>query len=162
MLYNQFYDKKIFIPFNYIFPLVLHKRLHEVERRWHHHLWQHTRLDYIKRGMPSSPLDNKTWSDNIGRGMPSSPLDSKTWYDTIGRGIPSWPMGNIHGNTTLAVAMPSSPLECTHSRMTSSMACHHRPWKNTRSNEVWRGMLSFTFENTHDWTTCGMGCPHGT
>ena len=97
--------------------------------------------------MPSSPLDNKTGSNNIGCGMPS-PLDSKTRSNTIGHGIPSWPLGNIHGQTTLAVAMPSSPLECTHGRMTSSVACHHRPWKDTRSNDVLRGMLSLPF-TTH-------------
>ena len=98
--------------------------------------------------MPSSPLDNKTGSDNIARGMPSSPLDSKTPSDNIGRGIPSWPLVNIHGQTTLAVPMPSSPLECTHGRMTSSVAYHHRPWKDTISNDVWRGMLSLPFK-TH-------------
>ena len=145
MLYNQFYDKNLFIPFNYIFPLVLHTHLHDVGR-----------------GMPSSPLDNKTGLDNIGHGMPSSPLDSKTQSNNIRRCMTSWKLGNIHGLTTLVVAMPSPPLECTQDRMTSSVECLHRPWKDTRSNDLWRGMLSLPFENTQDWTTCGMACPHGT
>ena len=41
MLDNQFYDKMLFIPLNYKYPLVLH-----------------TRLDDVTRSMPSLPFDS--------------------------------------------------------------------------------------------------------
>ena len=40
-------------------------------------LERQTRLNDVRRGMPSSPLDLLTHSDDIGCGMPSLPLDGK-------------------------------------------------------------------------------------
>ena len=110
---------------------------------------------------------------NFGRGMTSPPLDS-----THGRQRRAW-----HDITTLGLhtrldnvgrGMPSSPLDSTHDRTTSGVACNHRLWvahtverrrawhaiialgRQTRSNNVRRGMPSPPLDSIHDRTTSGM------
>ena len=74
--------------------------------------------------------------------------------------------------------MPSSPLGSTHGRTTSGVACHHRLWaahtverrrawhaiialgRQTRSNDVWRGMPSSLSGSTNGRMTLGVACHH--
>ena len=74
--------------------------------------------------------------------------------------------------------MPSSPLGSTHGRTTSGVACHHRLWaaqtvercrawhaiialgRQTRSNDVRRGMPSLPLGSTEGWTASGIACHH--
>ena len=74
--------------------------------------------------------------------------------------------------------MTSPPLDSTHNRMTSGVACHHRLWeahtverrrawhaiialgRQTRSNDVRRGMPSWPLGSTEGRTASGIACHH--
>ena len=126
-----------------------HHRLwtaHTEERRraWHDIITfgQHTRWNYVGRGMPSSPLGSTKWSNDVGRGMPSSPL------------------GSIHGRTTSGVAC--------HNRLKAAHTVErHRAWhdittfgQHTRLNDVGRGMPASSLGSTNGRTTSGVACHH--
>ena len=74
--------------------------------------------------------------------------------------------------------MTSPPLDSTHGRTTSGVACNHRLWaahtverrrawhaiialgRQTRSNDIWRGMPSSPLGSTNGRTTSGVACHH--
>ena len=107
---------------------------HTEEGRWAWHdiitFGQHTRWNYVGRGMPSSPLGSTKRSNDVGRGMPSSPL------------------GSIHGRTTSGVAC--------HNRLKAAHTVERRrAWndittfeQHTRSNNVGRDMTSPPIDST--------------
>ena len=114
---------------------------------------------------------------NVERGMTSPPLDSthgwkrRAWHDIAA-------FGQHTRSDDVGRGMPSSPLGSTHSRTTSGVACHHRLWaaqtvercrawhaiialgRQTRSNDVRRGMPSWPLDSTHGRTTSGVACHH--
>uniref|UniRef100_A0A494G913 Uncharacterized protein n=1 Tax=Solanum lycopersicum TaxID=4081 RepID=A0A494G913_SOLLC len=104
-------------------------------RAWHDitALGQHTRSDYIGRGMTSPPLDSThrqttsghTRSDYVGRGMTSPPLDS------------------------------------THSRTTSGVAFHHRLWAAHTIERCWVGhdITAFGQHTRSNDVGCDMSSP---
>ena len=146
--------------------MACHQRLgtaHTEERRraWHDIITfgQHTRLNYVGRGMPSSPLGSIKWSNDVGRGMPSSPL------------------GSTHGRTTSGVACHHR-LWAAHT-IERRRACHaitaigqhtigrHRAWheitalgQHTQSDYVRQGMTSPPLYGTHGRTTLCVACHH--
>uniref|UniRef100_A0A494G8Q1 Uncharacterized protein n=1 Tax=Solanum lycopersicum TaxID=4081 RepID=A0A494G8Q1_SOLLC len=86
----------------------------ERHRAWHDIITfgQHTRLNYVGRAKPSSPLGSTNahtvelcvaWHDIIA-------LELQAWSDDIGRGMISYPLEGKHGRTT------------------SGVTCHHRLW----------------------------------
>ena len=118
-----------------------------------------------------------TWSNDVGGGMTSPPLDGThgrqrrvwhditalgplTWSDDVGRGMKSLPSDTTHGRTTLGV-------ECHHSHWVAHTVERRRAWhaiialgRQTRSNNVRRGMPSPPLDSIHDRTTSGMACHH--
>ena len=120
-------------------------------------LGQHTRSNDIERGMTLPPLDN-----THGRRTCHHRLWAAHMIKQHRGGMPSPPLDNIHGLTTLG------------------MACHHGPWKahtverrralhaiialgrQTRSNDVGRGMPSSSLGSTHDRTTGGVAYNYST
>ena len=87
-----------------------HHRLwpaHTVERRWAWHdltvLGQHTRSDYVGRGLPSSRWvahtveRRRVWHAIIA-------LRQHTWSNDVGSVMKSPPLGSTHGRTTSGVA----------------------------------------------------------
>ena len=87
-------------------------------------------------------LGRQTWSNDVGLGMTSPPLDS------------------THGRTTSGVASNRRLL-------VAHMVERHRAWhaiivlrRQTRSNNVGRGMPSPPLDNIHGRTTSGVACHH--
>ena len=114
------------------FGVTYHHRLwtvHTVEKRraWHAIITfgQHTRSNYVGRGMPSSPLGSTNGRTTSGVACHHLLLDAHT----IER-CRAWPAIIAHGRQTrsndIRRDMPSSPLASTHGRTTSGVACHHR------------------------------------
>ena len=109
-----------------------HHRLwaaHTVEKRraWHAIIalgWQ-TRLNDVRRDMPSPPLDSTHGRTTSGMAFHHRLWEAHTvkrrwaWHDITAFGQHS--RSNEVGND-----MPSPPLHCTHGRTTSGVACHHR------------------------------------
>ena len=140
MLDNKFCDKKLFFPFNFTFTLFLH-----------------TRLDDVERGMPSLPLDNTHDWTTLSMASHHGPFAA-------------YIVGHL--------AVPSSPMEYTHGRTTSGKVCHHCPRKtymigrhrlwlvinalrqHTRSDDVVRGMPSWTLGRSNNWMTLDVACLH--
>ena len=129
-------------------------------------LGQHTRSNYVGRGMPSSPLGS-----THGRTMSGVTCQHrlKVAHTVERRG--AWHGITAFGQHTrsndVERDMPSFPLESTHGRTTLGMACHHHLWAaqmvgrtwawhaivslgwQTRSNNVRRGMPSSPLGSTH-------------
>ena len=108
--------------------------------------------------------------------MTSPPLDSthgkqrRAWHDIFSFGQ--------HTRSDVRRGMPSAPLDNTHSRTTSGVACHQHLWaaqtverrrawhaitalgRQTRSNDVRRGMPSWPLGNTEVRTASGIACHH--
>ena len=125
---------------------------HTVERRraWYAIIafGQHTRLNVVGLGMPSSPSGSthggtaREWHIIIA-------LEQHTQSNDVGRGMPSSPVGNTHGRTTSGVA-------CRHRLWTAHTVGRRRRWhaiiaygQHTRSNDIGRGMPSSPLGTTH-------------
>ena len=166
------------------FGVTYHHRLwtaHTVEQRraWHAIITfgQHTRSNYVGRGMPSSPLSSTNGRTTSGVACHHLLLAAHTierrraWHAIIAHGRQTRSNDIRHD-------MTSPPLDSTHGRTTLGMAFHHRPWtgnmverfrawhainafgQHTRSDDVGRGMSSPPFDNTHGRTTSGMTYHH--
>ena len=118
-------------------------------------------------------LGKHTQSDDVGRGMTSPPLDNthgrqrRAWHDITA-------FGQHTRSNVIRHGIPLSPLGSTQGRKTLGMAYHHRLWaaqmterrqgwhdftalgRNTRSNDVGRGMTSPPLDCTHSRTTSGV------
>ena len=88
-------------------------------------------------------LGRQTWSNDVGLGMKSPPLDS------------------THGRTTSGMAS-------NHRLLVAHMVERHRAWhairilrRQTRSNNVGRGMPSPPLDNIYSQMTSGVACHHG-
>ena len=140
----------------------------ERHRAWHAitALGQHTRSDDIERGMPSSPFgstNGHTTSTVVCHHLPWAAHTverHRAWHDITAFGQHTW-------SNDVRRDMPSPPLDSTHDRMTLGMACHHHLWaaqtvgrrrawhsivalgRQTRSNDVGRGLSSSPFGSTH-------------
>ena len=107
----------------------------------HHHLWQHTRWNYVGRGMPSSPLGSTN-----GRTTSSVACQHHLWA--------------THGRTTTGVA-------CQHRLWAAHTNERRRALhditsfgQGTRSNNVGRDMPSPPLESTNGRSTSGVVCDH--
>ena len=121
-------------------------------------LRNHTRSDYVGRGMPSSLIDNTHDRTTSGVARHHLPWATHTvrrcwaWHliITLGKHILSHEVG---------CGMLSSPLDNTHDR-TIMVAFLHGLGQHTRLDYVRRVIPSSPLGNTHDWTTSGMAWPH--
>ncbi|TMW86553.1 hypothetical protein EJD97_021230 [Solanum chilense] len=119
-------------------------------RLWHAiiALGQHTRVEYVRHGMPSLPLDSthgRTMSGVAGHHHPYTPyIGSKH----IGRGMPSSSLDNIHDQTTSGVAYVA---ECY--RVLNAIISLGR---HTRSHYFGCGMLSSLLHTPSDDIECDM------
>ena len=146
-----------------------------LRRAWHDiiALGQHTRSNYVRRGMPSSPLGRKNGRTTSGVACHHSPWTAHTvvrqraWHDitVIGQHTRSNDVGR---------GMTSPPLDSTHGRTTSGVTCHHLLWtthsvkrhqvwhaiitvgQHTRSNDVGCVITSPPLDSTHGRTTSGV------
>ena len=111
-----------------------HQRLgkaHTEERRraWHDIITfgQHTRLNYVRRGMPSSPLGSTN-----GRTTSGVACHHYLWAAHTVERRRAWhaiiALRQHKQSNDIGLGMLSSPLGSTDGRTTSGVACHHRPW----------------------------------
>ena len=157
-----------------------HHRLwtaHTVRRRRAFHaiiaFGQHTRLNDVRHGMPSSPLDS-----THGRTTSNVACHHRIWEAHTVERRQAWQSITANGQHTpsndVARGMTSPPLDSTHGRTTSCVTCHHRLWtthsvkrhrvwhaiitvgQDTRSNDVRRVMTSPPLDSTHGRTTSGV------
>ena len=91
---------------------------------------QHTRLNDVGRGMPSSPLGSTNGRTTSGKHAITA-LGLHERSDYVGRG------------------MTSPPLDRTYGRTISCAACHHRLWEAHTVGNVGGGMSSPPLDNTH-------------
>ena len=111
----------------------------------HLSLGQQIWSDDVRRGMPSSPLDNthgRTTSSIKWHNCPRKAytvglrqawhviiaLGQHTWSDDVKCGMPPWPLGSTHGGTTSGMAMLSFPLGSSHTKRMLIIKCHYCPW----------------------------------
>ncbi|TMW81654.1 hypothetical protein EJD97_008475 [Solanum chilense] len=154
-------------------------------RAWHAiiALGQHTRLNYVRRGTPSSPLDSihamgqhralhpTSPFDNIEahmierhrRVMTSSTLDYTHEPSTSGVAYHHFPFA-AHMHTQLDVderVMPLSPLDRTHNRDRLRQACHSIiPLGRTQGqHRAWHAIIALVW-HTHGRRTSGVACNH--
>ena len=154
---------------------------HIVGRRrvWHDltALGQHTRSDYVGRGMKSPPLDST-------HGLTTSGVacNHRLWEAHTIECCWAWHAIIFFGRQTRSNNVKrdklSPPLDSTHNRTSSGVACHHRlytthtverrwAWhditaygQHTWSNDVGRDMPSPPLDCTHSRTTLGVACHH--
>ena len=136
-----------------------------VERRraWHAiiALGRQTGSNDVRRGMPSSLLNQLTQSDGVGRGMPSSPQDGKHSRTTsrVACHTRLWKAHKVgrrrawHAITSLEQytrsddvghGMQLPPLDSTHGRMTFGVASHHCPWtaRTVGRRQAWHAITA--------------------
>ena len=143
-------------------------------RAWHNitDLGQHTRSATSGVALHHRPWKAHTVG-NVGRGMTSMPLDSTHGQMASGVACHHRPWTENAFEQRWAWHA-SSPFGSTQGRKTSGMAYHHRLWaaqtterrqgwhdftalgRNTRSNDVGRGMTSPPLDCTHSRTTSGV------
>ena len=113
----------------------------------------HTRTDYVRHGMPSSPLDNIYGLKKLGMAFHHFPLTrhSQTTSGVACHHSPKttltfrcfrvWQLIMDHGQHTWSDgdgrSMLLSPLNSTYSRTTSGMEYHHSPWKTDTVGRRW-------------------------
>ena len=101
----------------------------------------HARLDDVRRGMTSSPLDSTHgWQRRVLHYITALGLHARA--DDVGSG------------------MTSPPLDSTHGRMTSGEACRHRLWTahTVGLRRAWHDITPL--DNTHRRTTSGVEWHH--
>ena len=160
--------------------VLCHQRLwtaHTVERRRACNaiisFGQHTRSNYVRRGMPSLPLSSTNGRTTSGVAChhhlwAAHTVERRwTWHASIA--LRQHPQSKDIGRV-----MTSPPLDSTQGRTTSGIKSHHclrtahtvkrhREWHAiialgwpTWSNDVWRGMPSSPLGSTHGRMTSGV------
>ena len=132
-------------------------------RTWHAiiALGMNTQMDYVGRGMPSSPLERThstrrwVWNSIIAFGK-------HTWSDDIGRDMPSWPYDITHGRTILRTKCHHSPLTANTNGLSPVWNVIINLGKHIRSDKIMRGILLFPFEKAHDRMTSSVACHYST
>ena len=161
-----------------------HHRLWEAHTVERHQAWhaiitfgKHTQLNYVGRGMPSSPLGSTN-----GRTTSGVACHHHLWVAYTVERRQAWlaiiALGWKTRSNDVRRGMPSLPLDSTHSRMTSGMKCNHRVWithtverhrewhditvfgQHTRSNDVGHDMPSPLLESTDGRMKSGVACHH--
>ena len=133
----------------------------ERRRKWHAitALGQHTRSNYIGRGMISLPLDSTHSRQTLGvafhHRLWAARTDKRRWarHDITA-------LGQHTRSNDVGHDMSSPPLDNTLDKTTSSVACHHHRKAGQRSNDVGRVMTSPLLDSTHGRTTSGVACHH--
>ena len=128
------------------YSMACHQRLettHTEERRraWHDIITfgQHTHLNYVGRGMPSSPLGSTNSRTTSGVACHHHLWAAHTverrqaWHASIA-------LQQDTRSNDVERGMPSTPLDSTHGRMTSGVACHHLLWEAQMVERRRRGM----------------------
>ena len=136
---------------------------HTIEqcRAWHDitALGQHTRSDYVRRGMTSLPLYSTP-----GRTTSGVACHYRLWAaHTIEQrrvGLAIIAQGRQTRSNDVRRDMPSPPLDSTHGRTTSSVACHLAFGKHTRSKDIGLCMTSMPLGITPGQTSSGVTCHH--
>ena len=146
--------------------MACHQRLgkaHTEERRraWHDIITfgQHTRLNYVGRGMPSSPLGSTRGRTTSGVACHHHLLAAhmadrrRVWHAIIA-------LRQHTQSKDVGRCMTSLPLDSTHGRTTSSVACHHRLWATqpVERRRAWHAISHLG--STHGRTTLGVACHH--
>ena len=139
-----------------------HHRLwaaHTVERRraWHAiiALGRQTRLDDVRRDMPSPPLDSTHGRQMSGVALHHRPWTARmvgrrrAWYDITA-------LGQHTRSNDVGRGMPSSPLAAHTVRLRQAWHDITALGQHTRSDDVRRGMTSPLLDSTHDRTTSGV------
>ena len=122
-------------------------------------LGQHTRLNDVGRGMPSSPLESIHSRTTLGVAFHHIPWTAnaaerrRAWHEITALGLhaPSNDVGR---------GMTSSPLDCSHGRTTSGVAGHHRVWTAHTVGNVGRDMPSLPLDNMHGRMASSVSCHH--
>ena len=162
----------------------------------HHQLWAEQMVGQLRAWHAIVAFGQHTRSNYVGRGMPSSPLGSKNGRTTSGVACHHhlWAAHTVERRRALHASialrqhtkskdnrrgMTSPSFDSTHGRTTSRVTCHPRLWTadtverhqawhaiipfgwQRRSNNVTRGMPSPPLDNAHGRTTSGMVCHHG-
>ena len=127
----------------------IHNRQH---RAWHDitALGQHTRSDYVRRGMTSLPLYSTHGRTTSGVACHHRLWTAHTvkrrraWHSIIAFGQHTWSNYVWRG-------MPSSPLGSTNGRTTSSVACQHDLWAahTVERRQAWHASIAF---GPHTWS----------
>ena len=139
----------------------------EPRRAWHANITfgQHTRSNYVGRGMPLSPLGSTN-----GRTTSGVACQHHVWAAHTVKRRRAWHASIAFGQHTRSKdverGMTSPPLDSAHGRTTSGATCHHRLWKahrverrrawhanitfgqHTRSNDVGRGIPASPLDST--------------
>ena len=143
-------------------------------RAWHDitAFGQHTQLNDVERGMRSYPLGSTHGRTTTGVARYHHPWKAHM-VSNVGRHITSPALGSTH-DCNVGGGMASPPLDSTHGQTTSGVACHHHPrtantverrqmWhaiiilgRQTRWNDVGRGMPSLPLGSTHGRTMSGV------
>ena len=138
-------------------------------------LGQHTRSDYVRRGMTSPPLYS-----THGRTTSCVACQHHVWAAHTVERRRAWHASIAFGQHTrskdIERGMTSPPLDSAHGRTTSGATCHHRLWKahtverrrawhaiitfgqHKQSNGVGRGMPASPLYGKHGRTTSGVAC----
>ena len=124
-----------------------HWMANTVKRRqaWHAIIacGQHTRLNDIGCGIPSSPLGSTHGQTTLGgachhRLWVAHMVERRwVWHDITAFGQ--------HTRSNVRRDMPSPPLDNTHGRTTSGVACHHRLWAahTVKRRRAWHAIIAF-------------------
>ena len=159
----------------------------------HHHLWKAQKVGRCRARHAIVAFGQHTRSNYVGRGMPSSPLGSKNGRTTSGVACHHhlWSAHTVERRRALHASialrqhtqskdigrgMTSPSFDSTHDRTTSGVTCHPRLWtahtverrwawnnitafgQHTRSNNVGRDMPLPPFDSTFCRTTSGVAC----
>ena len=113
-------------------------------------LGQHTRSDYVGRGMTSPPLDSKH-----SRTMSGVAFHHRHWAAQTVEQCRAWhaiiALGQHTRSNDVRRDMPSPPLDSTHGRTTSGVVCHHRLWaaKMVERRQSLHAIIAF---GLHTWS----------
>ena len=144
--------------------MTCHQRLgtahtEEQRRAWHDIITfgKHTRLNYVGRGMPSSPLGSIN-----GRTTSGVACHHHLWAAHTVERRRAWHAIIAHGRQTqsndVRRDMPSPPLDSTHGRTTSGVACHHHLWTlyTVERRQAWHAITAFGQHTRSNDVGCGM------
>ena len=139
-------------------------RQHTIGRRraWHDitALGQHTRSDYVRRGMTSPPLYRTHGRTTSGVAFhhrlwtPHTVKQRRAWHSIIA-------FGQHTRSNYVGRGMPSSPLGSTHDRTMSGVASHHSPWtaNTVKRRQAWHAIIAFGQHKRSNDVRRGMTSP---
>ena len=131
--------------------MAYHQRLGTAHTKERHRAWhdiitfgQHTRLNYVGRGKPSSPLGSTNGRTTSGVECHHHLWAAHTierrraWHAIIAFGQYKW-------SNNVGCGMTSPPLDKTHCRTMSGVACHHRIWAahTVERRRAWHAIITF-------------------